>query len=292
MAVLKASADSPAEDSWLKKTVQAYGSWLSRDATAKQSSEADLAFLAEYALLDKELKNKFDYDTGHLRFDGYVLDVAPKLTEANKKGDAYIKRLSDLKAKYFISSSSARRLKLIAVVFARIASVPDSLRKGLTQSSIQAVDAEFESDLMLVEESGNQELIDQYYAAQNDAEATLETVRGDYAAAWEPVIVRNYVNAISRAWAFNLSAPSFTKALRRLAVLSEQLGDVNMAAHTDGMQGFNYEPGMFLRTRPGVVERVKPDSKPLPSPGGSLVSPVVDADTGDADIIQKETSEL
>ncbi|HEU5074273.1 MAG TPA: hypothetical protein VFU02_08870, partial [Polyangiaceae bacterium] len=80
------------------------------------------------------------------------------------------------------------------------------------------------------------------------------------------IVVDRYASSVLLARRFNVSNASVTRAIRRLAFLTDVIGEAKMKTFTDPVKDLNYTPGMFQRMRPGVVAAPKPDGMPAPLP--------------------------
>jgi hypothetical protein len=80
------------------------------------------------------------------------------------------------------------------------------------------------------------------------------------------IVVDRYSTSVMLARRFNVSNPSVTRAIRRLAFLTDVIGEAKMKTFTDPVKDLNYTPGMFQRMRPGVVSAPKPNGLPTPLP--------------------------
>ena len=97
----------------------------------------DYAAEAEFTALDEELKEKFDYDTGHHHYAGSVEDIIgkydPKTGKNIHKGkyqiDAEDANKYDLALEHIIRTYQS--LDWVPAAFARKGTVWDSLRTGL-----------------------------------------------------------------------------------------------------------------------------------------------------------------
>ena len=90
-----------------------------------------------------------------------------------------------------------------------------------------------------------------------------------YSVTGEEERVRAYANnAYNPGGGTHLSGfrAAVTRAIRRLAFLTDVVGEAKMAQFTAGKPELEYTPGMFQRMRPGVVTAPEPNGLPEPLP--------------------------
>jgi hypothetical protein len=56
------------------------------------------------------------------------------------------------------------------------------------------------------------------------------------------------------------------RAIRRLAFLTDVIGEAKMRTFSAGVKDLNYTEGMFTKIRPGMVTAPKPEGMPQPLP--------------------------
>jgi len=78
--------------------------------------------------------------------------------------------------------------------------------------------------------------------------------------------VDRYASSIVLAKRYNVSNPAITRAIRRLAYVTDVIGEAKMQAHASKVADLHYESGMFQRMRPGLVTTPKPVGMPKPLP--------------------------
>jgi hypothetical protein len=79
-------------------------------------------------------------------------------------------------------------------------------------------------------------------------------------------LIDRYARSIVFAKRFNISNPAITRAIRRLAYVTDVIGEAKMQGHASKVPDLNYQPGMFQRMRPGLVTTPKPVGLPRPLP--------------------------
>ena len=127
---MKKAARSGDENKWWKATITAFNQWerlapkKDGKSSALGSREADMGGEAEYTLIDKDLIKKFDYETGHHRYKGTVVQVVQEYRKQAGIAKGWYDKLGRIASKYVSPEWT------IAAV-ARQGSVYDSLRTGL-----------------------------------------------------------------------------------------------------------------------------------------------------------------
>jgi hypothetical protein len=77
-------------------------------------------------------------------------------------------------------------------------------------------------------------------------------------------MVHLYAQSLSLSKRYKVRPNAVNKANSRLAFFTDILGEEKMAQYTQGVEGIDYRPGVFLQTRPGLV--VTPPTQPLVPP--------------------------
>lgn len=270
----KAGSDAKAVD-WCRTTISAFDKFRTNVPPGQKalgSSQADLAAECAYSAIDEKLKQTWDYDTNHHRYQGVIDKVIKEYNDDLKKaGDTFFGDLQSV-----VTSFESRTLSVTA--FARQGSLYDSCRTGLynTRAPGLKLYSEREEKLLKLAESSDREDL------QETADAIRQRRREQWRAARERLLndadramVKFYVQAVvySRAW--NIRTPEIDRAIQRLAFFTDILGDAKMRELTQGIidpetkQPFTYEDGYFLRTRPGMSPLLVPDTLPVPLPVGS-----------------------
>ena len=85
------------------------------------------------------------------------------------------------------------------------------------------------------------------------------------------VVVDRYAVSVMLAQRYNLSHPAVTRAIRRLAFMTDVVGEAKMSDYTANNKELAYSAGKFQRMRPGVTE--PPETVGLPTPGLQEVNP-------------------
>ena len=266
VAKLKRVGNETGYDEWYRKTIAAFEKWKSvapaKDgkSTTLGTQQAGMAAEAEFRLLDVEIREKFDYDTGHHRYEGEVVKVVGDYTADAKVAEAYNGRLQHIYEAYMSP-------EWVVAAVSRQGSLYDSLRTGLYNTrppGLKLFTDKEEKLLKKLEESdtpAHQEKADQF--RQNRREM-WRAKRDTELASADKIMVRRYVTAWTLGRKYNISNPAIDRAVERLALLTEILGDDKLREYSQGIEGFTYTPRMFLRSRSGITRQ--PEVQPVPSP--------------------------
>ncbi len=259
------SNDAP---KWRKRTIDAFERYArlaprkGGKSSALGTPEASMAAESEYALLDAELKAKFDYETGHHRYKGTVVEVINEYTKDAKDAKQWYDKLQHVVDAYLSQEWAT-------VAIARQGSVYDSLRTGLYNTrppALKMFTAAQERGLRTAEESDNVELQDKADEIRLQVQTAWRTKRDQELDSADQIVVDRYATAVMLARRYNLSNPAVTRAIRRLAFLTDVVGEGKMSTYTASVPDLGYTPGMFQRMRPGVVTAPEPDGLPAPLP--------------------------
>jgi hypothetical protein len=158
------------------------------------------------------------------------------------------------------------------VAIARQGSVYDSLRTGLSNTrppQLKMFSAKQEAALKKAEESDNPDLQEKADAIRVTVQQAWRKKRDQELDSADSIVVDRYASSVMLARRFNVSNPSVTRAIRRLAFLTDVIGEAKMKTFTDTVKDLNYTPGMFQRMRPGVVSA--PEAQGLPAPLPAMV---------------------
>jgi tetratricopeptide (TPR) repeat protein len=265
-----ASGSASKADEWRTNTISAFNRYRSsaptKDGknTALASPEADMAAECDYALLDAEIKKKFDYDTGHHRFSGTVPEVIKKYKADAKDAETYYKKLAKLADPAVYGSA-----EFLVAAYARQGTLYDSLRTGLfntKEPALKLFSAQEESTLKQLEESGNDEYVDKALLFRDNRVKLWRDTRDKELTDADNVMVREYTRAVTVAKKLQVRSIPVNKALQRLGFFTDILGDAKMQQYSSTVEGFTYTEGMFQKMRPGMVADPEPNSLPGPLP--------------------------
>ncbi|HSC85666.1 MAG TPA: hypothetical protein VLC09_00265 [Polyangiaceae bacterium] len=271
VSVSKRVGKSAEEMDWWKSTVAAFDRYLAAapqkdgKSSALGGTEANMAAEADYTLLDAELKRSFDYEAGFHRYKGTVVEVVQQYTKDAQVAKVWYDKLGRIVDRYLSQ-------KWAAVAVARQGSVYDSLRTGLYNTrppELKMFTPQQERALKLAEDSGDEKLLDQADQIRfgvNDAWRKKRDTELDGA---DRIVVDRYSTAVLLAQRYNVSDASLTRAIRRLAFLTDVVGEAKMATYTGSIKDLGYKPGMFQRMRPGVTVAPTTTALPAASPAGA-----------------------
>jgi tetratricopeptide (TPR) repeat protein len=268
MARAKRAVRSPTTNTWWKRTIESFERY--RQVAPRQdgrsaalgSPEASMAAEADYTMLDAELKAKFDYESGFHRYKGTVVEVVKEYQNDAIEAKRWYDRLQHVVDAYLSQEWAT-------VAIARQGSVYDSLRTGLYNTRPPELkmftDAQ-ERALRAAEESDNLDLQDKADEIRLSVQTAWRDKRDQELDSADQVAVDRYATAVILARRYNLSNAAVTRAIRRLAFLTDVVGEAKMAQFTAGKPELEYTPGMFQRMRPGVVTAPEPNGLPEPLP--------------------------
>lgn len=268
VAKMQKAVRSGETNRWWQRTITAWGVWKGKAPredgknSALGSREAGMAAEADYTMLDDQLRAKFDYDTGHHRYKGTVTEVVAQYQKDAVEAKAWYDKFQHIVDEY-VSPDWA------PVAIARQGSVYDSLRTGLYNTrppELKMFSAKQESALKKAEKSDNLDLQEKADAIRVSVQEAWRKKRDTELDSADRIVVDRYANSVVLARRFNVSNPSVTRAIRRLAFLTDVIGEAKIQAFTTNVKDLNYTPGMFQRMRPGVVASPEADGLPPPLP--------------------------
>jgi hypothetical protein len=266
IARIKRAQRSPDTNKWWTRTIDSFERYKAAaprkdgQSVALGSPQASMAAEAEYTMLDAQLKAKFDYESGFHRYKGTVVEVIKKYQDDAVEAKSWYDKLQHVVDAYLSQEWAT-------VAIARQGSVYDSLRTGLYNTRPPELkmftDAQ-EKALRAAEESDNVDLQDKADEIRLAVQTAWREKRDQELDSADSVVVDRYATAIVLARRYNLSNAAVTRAIRRLAFLTDVAGEAKMAQFTASKKDLGYTPGMFQRMRPGVV--TAPEAKGLPEP--------------------------
>jgi len=253
--------------SW-QNTIAAFDRWqriAPREGgknTALGSPEAKMAAEGEFVMLDQQIEQQFDYETGHHRYHGTTVEVIKQYT-----ADAGVAKGWFDKLQHVIDAYVSPEWTIAAI--SRQGSLYDSLRTGLYNvrpPALKMFDAKTEALLKRAENSDDADL-----------QAKADDVRVNVQQAWrnkrdqeldsaDKIMIDRYGTSIVLAKRYNVSNPGVLRAIRRLAFMTEVIGEAKMKQFTASVKDLNYTEGMFQRMRPGQVSTPPPVGLPEPLP--------------------------
>lgn len=269
-AQAKTAGGSTVARAWWMSTVESFDRYLAATSQTKEKSEATgteeagMAAEAAYRLLDFDLKKDFDYETGHHRYSGTVVDVVAAYTADAKDAKIWYDRLQVIVDKYVSP-------KWAAIAIARQGSVYDSLRTGLYNTrppELKMFTPQQERSLRIAEESDNLDLVDKADEIRFQVRQGWTKKRDQELDSADAIVVDRYAVAVMLARRYNLSDESITRSIRRLAFLTDVAGEAKMSGYVSKNKDLAYQAGMFQRLRPGVTAPPRVDALPRPGPAG------------------------
>ena len=261
----RAAQSGETNKSW-QNTINAFEKWRriapSQNVQATGSREAAMAAEAEYTLLDQDIARTFDYETGHHRYRGTAVEVVKKYQQDSVEAKRWYDKLQHVVDAYVSPDWTA-------VAVSRQGSLYDSLRTGLYNTrppELKMFDAKTEAMLKRAENSDNPDLQEKADAVRVKIQTAWREKRDQELDSADRVMVDRYANAVVLARRYNVAKPEITRAIRRLAFVTDVIGEAKMKQYTSGVKELNYTEGMFLRMRPGQVTTDKPQGSPPPLP--------------------------
>jgi hypothetical protein len=109
----------------------------------------------------------------------------------------------------------------------------------------------------------DQEKADQYEQKRRE---DWRNTRDRELASADQIMVNRYAQAVSLARKYNVNSPFGDRAINRLAFMTDILGDEKIRTYAQGIEGFTYQDGMFLRARPGITQSPETQALPMPLP--------------------------
>jgi len=258
---------------WWEHTIAAFQRFRSLapskdgQSAALGSLEAAMAAEAEYTLIDQELAREFDYETGHHRYKGTVVEVINQYKQEAVNASRWLDRLQHVIDTYVSPEWTA-------VAVARQGSLYDSLRSGLYNTrppALRLFDEATERKLRRAEESGDPDLMAKADAVRVRVQQAWRDAREKEINAADQVMIAKYGAAVVLSRRYHVTHAELTRAVRRLAFFTDVIGEAAMQAYAGGVKDLGYEPGMFVKQRPGIVVEPKADAMPPPAP--LVVSP-------------------
>jgi hypothetical protein len=127
----RAGNDDAGARTWCKNTITSFDTYKSKSTgadgknTAMGSVYADMAAECAYRDIDQQLKDKFDYDTGHHHYKGVIDEVKKQYDkDVQEANDTWFKKLDDI-----INTYASKPWSVAAR--SRQGSLYDSCRTGL-----------------------------------------------------------------------------------------------------------------------------------------------------------------
>lgn len=255
-------------DKWWNQTIDAFEKWK-RVAPAEGgknsalgSKEANMAAEADFTLQDAEINRAFDYETGHHRYKGTMVEVVNNYNKDAVEAKKYYDKLQHIIDAYVSPEWTTAAI-------ARQGSLYDSLRTGLYNTrppDLKIFDAKTEALLKRAENSDNPDLQEKADAARVNAQKAWRDKRDQELNSADQIMIDRYGNAVVLAKRYNVANPQVIRSIRRLAFFTDVIGEAKMKQFTAGVKDLNYTEGMFPRMRPGISSAPPPNGAPAPLP--------------------------
>ena len=279
IAKMKKSVGDPGYHEWYKTAI---GEWefYDRDGhrrarTGRKPSQnppyVDYAAEAEFTLLDEEIHEKYDYETGHHHFAGSVEEIIgrvdPKTGKSISKGryllDAEEANKYDLLLEHI--ARTYQSVDWVPAALARKGSLYDSLRTGLYNTvppALKFFTPAQEKQLKMLENSGRDDLAAQADNLRSTIKEAWRSNKEKQLGDMDTLMVRNYSMAVVEARKFNVRSKWVAKAINHLAYYTDIIGDAKMREYVTGTVDptdpnkqvhLSYTDGMFVQQRPGLT---------------------------------------
>ena len=265
IAVMRRAAGERSAADWWRNTIAAFERYkaaapvVDGRSQALGSREAAFGAEAEYTLLDEEIRANFDYETGHHRFSGLATDVLNEYRAQAQKAAAYHDRLQRVIDAYASPEWAAAALS-------RQGSLYDSLRTGLYYSRPKLFDERTERILRRFEESDDPDDLEKVDQIRQERTEAWRMARERELAGADEVMVVRYAQSIVVAKRFNVRNAAVDRAIQRLAFFTDIIGEAKMTQYASGVQGLDYQEGLFVRARPGKTAEPGLDLATSPYP--------------------------
>jgi hypothetical protein len=253
--------------SW-QNTIAAFDRWQrvapkeGGKSTALGSPEAKMAAEGEFVMLDQQIEQHFDYETGHHRYHGTTVEVIKQYT-----ADAGTAKTWFDKLQHVIDTYVSPEWTIAAI--SRQGSLYDSLRTGLYNvrpPALKMFDAKTEALLKRAENSDDADLQAKADEVRVSVQQAWRNKRDQELDSADKIMIDRYGTSIVLARRYNVSNPGVLRAIRRLAFVTEVIGEAKMKQFTASVKDLNYTEGMFQRMRPGQVSTPPPVGLPEPLP--------------------------
>ncbi len=249
VAKMKKSAGDIGYHAWFKSTIDAWKFLDMHASTGKDGKESDLppytdyGAEAEFTLLDEEIHDKFDNDTGHHKYSTMTAEqILGKIDQKTGKfltDGAYridVKTADDYDLKLKHVTDTYHSLEFVPASLARRGSLYDSLRTGLyacagKEFNDHLIPPQFKTVLTQMRNSGRDDLVDQADKLTDMVKDGWKNKRGREMEGSDQVMVRYYSQAVHLARTYNVRSPSVTRAIGRLAFFSDSATELGEGPH-------------------------------------------------------------
>ncbi len=268
-AKMKHASNQGDTNKWWQSTIDAYDKYKqvapTKDgkSSAIGSREASMAAQGAYTMVDEDLERQWDYgNSAKHKYKGTAVKVIGDYRKNALEAKKWYDKLQAINDKYVSPEWTT-------VSIARQGTVYDSLRTGLYNTrppELVMFDKKTEALLKKAENSDNPDLQEKADAVRIKVQTAWRDARDKEIDSADGIVVDRYGNAIVLARRYSVSNPGVTHAIRRLAFLTDVIGEAKMKQHAAGVKDLNYTDGMFLRMRPGQVTSPEPEGMPRPLP--------------------------
>jgi hypothetical protein len=274
-AVTRQVVNSNDPNKWWTNTIAAFDRWqriAPREGgknTALGSQEAKMAAEGEFIMLDQQIEAEFDYETGHHRFKGTSVEVIKQYAAQASVAKGWFDKLQHVVDAYVSPEWT------IAAI-SRQGSLYDSLRTGLYNvrpPALKMFDAKTEALLKRAETSDDPDLQAKADEVRISVQQAWRTKRDQELDGADKIMIDRYATSVVLAKRYNVSNPAVLRAIRRLAFVTEVIGEAKMKQFTSGVKDLGYTEGTFQRMRPGQVSTPPPVGLPEPLPVGTGGAP-------------------
>jgi tetratricopeptide (TPR) repeat protein len=251
-----------------QNTIAAFDKWRrfapseGGKSTALSSLEAKYAAEGEFTLLNQEIEQKFDYESGFHRFKGTTVEVVGQYGAQATVAKGWYDKLQ-----HVIDAYVSPEWTIAAI--SRQGSLYDSLRTGLYNvrpPALKMFDAKTESLLKRAENSDDPDLQAKADEARVRVQEAWRNKRDQELDSADRIMIDRYATSVTLAKRYNVSNPAVVRAIRRLAFATEVIGEAKMKQFAGGVKDLGYTEGMFQRMRPGQVSAPPPQGLPEPLP--------------------------
>jgi len=224
----------------------------------------DYAAEGEFILADEQIRADFDYETGHHKYTGTVVDVTKKYdADFDQAQNKYKPMLDGISTRY-------QSLEWTPAAMARTGTLYDSMRTGLELVVPVYFTPQQKALLDKLRNLGQDQKADEIEDAVRAKWREAKDARLD--AANQNMIVR-YAQAAIFARKYNVKNAAVQHAVARLAFFTDYLGDDKMRKYVeattdpfDSTKKLTYTNGMFLQWRAGLDQSPPPSGQPAPLP--------------------------
>lgn len=250
----------------------------STQVVATDAPYSDYGGEADFALVDEQIREAFDYDTGHHHYAGLAGDITKAadkdLGEAQHKWRPLLEHIA----------TEYGSFEWAAAATARIGSLYDSIRSGLDlvvpkylSPQQEALFKRGENAANRLDAAGQHDKADQIRETldrtRDDVRNTWRSTKDRYMEVCNQTMVGKYVTAAVTARKYNVRDAAVQNGVSRLAYLTDYLGNDKMKVYVQNTQDpltpgakLGYTDGEFLQWRAGVVGAPPPNGQPYPLP--------------------------